>query len=258
MPRDTNYIDGHDPITDDALMSRGIFPGYQASDLRSARGLPPTTAGLPALKVRNTPELKGTNVAGFIVNTADRTQNPGMSQVMFVSPDAANSTVAHETEHLLARQNSGSATAVTTKFNELIGNDKAKVLDFLASVGNSTDYLKDKYGIKNAYTTKDFTSSASGYKHLHEVLATLASAESALGVDLTKDPKLRKTIFKDKSVREAYNAVTGLRQTRLDPRDLQPYTPIPEKDAGAVDKLKQLIGFANGGFIPNAGRSRYI
>jgi hypothetical protein len=39
---------------------------------------------------------------------------------------------------------------------------------------------------------------------------------------------LRKTLFEDPDVRRAYSAVTGLRQTRLDPRDLPPYTLQPD------------------------------
>jgi hypothetical protein len=82
---------------------------------------------------------------------------------------------------------------------------------------------------------------------MYEQLATLAGYEAANNVDLTKDPVLRKTLFNNKDVREAYNAITGLRQTKLDARDLPTYTRQPEP--GMTDKLKKLIGFAGGGAI---------
>ena len=65
--------------------------------------------------------------------------------------------------------------------------------------------------------------------------------------------------FKDKNIREAYNAVTGLRQTRLDSKDLPPYTRIPEPaDPGMMDKIKKYLGFANGGYVENAGNKKLI
>ena len=94
---------------------------------------------------------------------------------------------------------------------------------------------------------------------MYEVLATLGGAESALGVDLTKDPVLRKTMFKDRDVREAYNAVTGLRQTRLDPRDIPPYTRVEEPvEPGMMGKLKRMMGYAEGGYVENAGNTKLI
>jgi hypothetical protein len=82
--------------------------------------------------------------------------------------------------------------------------------------------------------------------------------EQRHNVDLTKDPELRKTLFKDPAVRETYNAITGLRQTRLDPRDLPPHTRQPENEPGFMSKLKKLIGFADGGTVPHAGNNKLI
>ena len=78
-------------------------------------------------------------------------------------------------------------------------------------------------------------------------------------MDLTKDPVLRKTLFKNKEVRETYNAITGLRQTRLDARDLPPYTRQSEPtEPGVIDKLRKMIGYANGGYVENAGTHKII
>jgi hypothetical protein len=209
--------------------------------------------------VRNMPYLSNTDTRGFILSSnrlKDEAANRGMQQNIFVAPEADNQTIAHETEHLLARQATGFPTSTREKFRELAGGYGATDA-FLAGLEKSAPYLEEKYGIKNAYMDPKFIRNL-GQRGLYEILATLGGAESALGVDLTKDPELRKTLFKDKNIREAYNAVTGLRQTRLDARDLPPYTRVPEPEESTATKLKKLLGFANGGPVPNAGNSKLI
>jgi hypothetical protein len=120
-------------------------------------------------------------------------------------------------------------------------------------------HLKEKYGIKSAYLDPEmlkFQEKAGRLPNLlYEQLATLASIEDTQGVDLTKDPVLRKTLFKDQDVRETYNALTGLRMTRLDARDLPPMTRVPEKgsekEAGLTDRIKKMLGFSKGGDVSN-------
>jgi hypothetical protein len=164
----------------------------------------------------------------------------------------------HEAEHVLARQNAGFGTETRDRFVEMLGkNSGSKQNSFLDGLKESLPHLEEKYGIKNGYMNPKFIDSQ-GRVGLYEIFATLAGAESQLGVDLTKDPELRKTMFKDKTVREAYNAVTGLRQTRLDPRDLPPYTVQPENEPGIIDKAKKLIGLADGGYIEHAGNKKLI
>ena len=79
---------------------------------------------------------------------------------------------------------------------------------------------------------------------LYEILAALSAAETANKADLTTDPVLRETVFKDPAVRQAYNAVTGLRQTRLDPRDIEPYTQIEDypKEPSTIDWIADKLG----------------
>lgn len=232
--------------------------------------MPSTAAGLPSLRVRDLHALEGTNLLGFILDSnrvKDADNNRRREQTVFKAPSAGADTAAHEIEHLLARQNLGHSVAVRDKFKELLEqgelvNPGLKALQksgaFRRGLIEALPYLKEKYGLDNAYMSPRFINE-DGHVGMYEILATLASAESSQNVDLTKDPELRKTLFKDKDVREAYNAVTGLRQTRLDPRDIPPYTRIPEKEQpGVASKLKQLIGFANGGAIPNAGNQKLI
>jgi hypothetical protein len=229
-----------------------------------SKNLPPTTAGIPNLLLREMPYLARTNTNGFVLASnriKDEMSNRALQPNMFLNPDRHEHTIGHETEHLLARQNTGFATEPRDKFVELLGDKPyTRILrrdNFLKDLSASLPYLEEKYGIKNGYMDKDFIKKQ-GDVGLYEIFATLAGAESQLGVDLTKDPELRKTMFKDKSVREAYNAVTGLRQTRLDPRDLPPYTVQPENEPGIIDKAKKLMGLASGGYIENAGNKKLI
>lgn len=58
-----------------------------------------------------------------------------------------------------------------------------------------------------------------------EILASLSGFETASNIDITQDPVLRKELFQDsEELIQAYKAVTGLRQERLDAKDIAPYT----------------------------------
>lgn len=235
---------------------------------RPVAPLPYTAAGLPSLQVFNAPDLTNTNTLGFMLASkriADFDKNRAQSQAMFLRPDADKNTIAHEQEHLLARQGLGAGVVINSKFDELIGKKGPELRNkFVQDAINASSYLKEKYGISNTYfDSRMLNTPQIGNKNkgslMYEQLATLAGYEAANAVDLTKDPILRKTLFKDKDVRETYNAITGLRQTRLDARDLPPYTRQPEPDEpGIVDRLKKLIGYANGGYVVNAGNKKDI
>ena len=256
----------YDEKTAEYLQNNGIprSEAYTRVLKTPAKDLPPTTAGIPNLLLREMPLLKGSNTSGFMVDSnriKDEMSNRGLQQNMFLSPDRHEHTIAHEAEHLLARQNAGFATEPRDIFVKMLGDKPStrtmRQNSFLDGLAKSLPHLEEKYGIKNGYMNEKFIRQQ-GDVGLYEIFATLAGAESQLGVDLTKDPELRKTMFKDKAVREAYNAVTGLRQTRLDARDLPPYTVQPEKEPGIIDKAKKLMGFASGGYIENAGNKKLI
>jgi len=59
-----------------------------------------------------------------------------------------------------------------------------------------------------------------------EQMATLSALEQITGKSLTRDPEMKK-LFPSVKVMSVYDALTGPRQTRLDPRDLPPSTPQP-------------------------------
>lgn len=256
----------YDDFTRESLRDSQLPSNESATRPRRTTELPYNTAGLPSVQVRDMPYLEGTNTRGFMIASnrkSDMDANRRAQQTIFTSPSASDDTVAHEAEHLLARQNLGHPAMVRDKFIDLTSDSPRQqnqyVNNFLTGLSKSAPYLKEKYGIDNGYMDDKFIKQQ-GRVGLYEILATLAGSEAAQRVDLTKDPELRKTLFKDKDVREAYNAVTGLRQTRLDARDLPPYTRQPEKntDPGMIDRLRQMMKFAEGGAIPNAGNKKLI
>ena len=250
-----------DPRTLEQLRKEGIDPSQLKQRPIAARDQPYTNAGLPSLQMMDSPQLQNTNTRGFVLGSnriADFDKNKAQTQAMFLRPDADKNTIAHEQEHLLARQGLGTGAAINSKFDELLGKQGPNIRhQFVKDAIGAAGHLKEKYGIDNAYF--DPSMLKQGGTALYEQLATLAGYEAANNVDLTKDPVLRKTLFKNKDVRETYNAITGLRQTRLDSKDLPSYTRQPEMaEPGMVDKLKKMFGYANGGYVENAGNSKLI
>jgi len=252
----------YDETTKSWLKESGLPYWESGTKLRKPTGpMPYTEAGIPNLLVRDMPDLTGSNARGFVFSSnrrADENKNRSLQPNIFMQPSAGKQTLGHEMEHLLSRQNAGLTTETRDRFIKMVDNPSVKIPNFLDGLKASLPHLKEKYGIEDGYMTPEFINEQ-GRVGLYEIFATLAGAESSLNVDLTKDPELRKTMFKDKSVREAYNAVTGLRQTRLDSKDLPPYTRIPEPaEPGIMDELKKYLGFANGGYVENAGNKKLI
>jgi hypothetical protein len=253
---------GLDNETASALMREGIDPDRLAHI--QPKDLPANTAGIPGLLFREARELRDTNTGGFVLNSNRPGVNPQLADVMFLAPGAKQDTIAHEAEHLMARRQLGSSSAINTKFDELFGKDGRKARsDFVSNAIAVAPYLTEKYGLESGYFDPRMAKyqGSKAPNLLYEQLSELAGIEQTHGVDLTKDPELRKSLFKDRSVREVYNALTGLRQTRLDPRDIPPYTRVEEPaEPGMMGKLKRLAGYANGGFIdkPIKGGSKDI
>jgi|688.fasta_scaffold532024_2 hypothetical protein len=214
------------------------------------KGLPANTAGIADLLPYEKSTLRGTNTQGFVVSDPRLSQterNRGAVGAMFVAPESKPEVFSHEAEHLMAKKQLGHPSAINEKFDELVKDPKARGAFVMAAM-DAAPYLKEKYGISNAYFDPKILKNNPAPVALYEQLASLAAAEYTLGVDLTKDPQLRKTLFKDPAVRETYSAVTGLRQTRLDPRDIPPYTRVPEPKAKSLlDKARGSLRMAQGG-----------
>ena len=258
-----------DPVTIRALEGRRGTAAY-LRPMDIPQNAPPTiTAGIPGLKMYQDPFLEGTNSGGYMVDAAPKMT----TDALFLTPNPPTPqrgmmTAAHEVEHLLAkRQFDTGAAALNTMFDQLSDNPQSKDLraTFVQDAVKAFPYIQEKYGIKSAYFDPKMLKiqGSRAPNLLYEQLATLASVEAATGVDLTKDPYLRKNLFKNREVREIYNALTGLRQTRLDAKDLPPHTRIKEKDSGRISDFMESIGgksYSEGGFVdkPLSGGSKLI
>lgn len=221
---------------------------YTLSTIPGARALYDETLALESKKDTSgymVPPLRERTPSGRTVATQD---------VVFLQPGRTAAqelqTRAHEAEHLLAKRGLGRPSVINAKFDELMGDSRAR-RRFVEEAVKMQPYLEKTYGTESAYFRPNMLAyqdrAGAGQNLLFEQFAELAAIEQATGKDLTKDPELRKTIFKDKKVREVYNALTGLRQTRLDARDLAPYTPIPEKEPSMMEFIRGKLGFAEGG-----------
>ena len=234
-----------DPQTLAMLMKRGISPATLNEIF--TQGMPANTAGIADLVAYTVPQLQGTNIRGFVLSNPRRSeleQNREARGSFFARPGVGPQLFAHEAEHAIAKKQLGHPQLINQKFDELIGKPGARS-KFVLDAMDVAPYLKEKYGFTSGYFDKSLLKNNKPEVLLNEQLADLAAIEQALGVDLTKDPHLRKTLFKDPEVRETYNAITGLRQTRLDARDLPPYTRQPEQNTGQsmLEQMRKLFGF---------------
>jgi hypothetical protein len=256
-----------DPVTIKALEGRRGTAAHMRPMAIPQNAPPTVTAGIPGLKMYQDPFLEGTHTGGYIVNA------PMTTDAMFLqpnpkTPERGMATIAHEAEHLLAkRQFDTGAPEINRMFDQLSDNPKSKDLraTFVQDAAKAFPYIQEKYGIESAYFNPRMLKFQGPLAPnlAYEQLATLASIEATTGVDLTKDPYLRKNLFKSREVREIYNALTGLRQTRLDAKDLPPHTRIKEKDSGRISDFMESIGgksYSEGGFVdkPLPGRSKLI
>ena len=248
-----------DRETMDMLRRQGTSPA-SLQRVAPPADISSSAAGLPGLMLLADPRIDNTNAYGYVLDSSDDKKNFGMAQAMFLNKSRSEDypdTIAHETEHLLARQNLGSAASINSKFDELIGNKGTSRLNFVRDAVKAAPYLKEKYDLQSSYLDPKMfeyqTKFGLGKNLLYEQLASLAALEQRHKVDLTKDPELRKTLFSRPDVRETYNALTGLRQTRLDPRDLPPHTRVPEP--GMLDAIKGVFKRAEGGPVYRADGS---
>ena len=242
-------MDKLDAQTLASLKKEGIDP--RSLRERSVMGMPANTAGIADLVAYTDPGLAGTNTLGYVASSplvSQFQQNRAARGVIFAAPDAGQDTFAHEAEHAMAKKQLGHPALINEKFDELVKKPDARSR-FVLDAMDAAPYLEKKYGISSGYFDRRLLKNNKPSVLLYEQLASLVAAEQTLGVDLTKDPELRKTLFKDPAVRETYNAITGLRQTRLDPRDLPPYTRQPEKTTteSLLEKAKKSLRFAQGG-----------
>jgi len=246
--------------------------GYSPASLRPTerKNLPSTRAGLS--NVTEATSLKPT--ADIASTFYDPTDPQRRSAIVYDPLDPHEQlTSAHEYEHALATQGLGSGKEINTKWDELIGKEGATRKDIVERMIKHAPYLQKTWNLPKSHATGEgyFASSIAGQKgtpdYLNEQLATLSALEQAKKSRFVEDPYVRKNILTTPAERETYEALTGLRQSRLDPRDLPPYTRQPgstdlpgDKDAGFMGKIKSMIGLAGGGMVaaPKKRKSKIV
>jgi hypothetical protein len=192
--------------------------------------------------------------------------NPGNPDEIFFRPlmtDVLGSVpevIAHESEHILEQRGAkryGINNPVSNFFFENLknttgdrevyfsGRNKASTLyrNFFDAANKNEKVAQRLYDLglsqQVMYIGKDLKQNS-----LREVLASLSGFEVASNIDITQDPVLRKELFQNsEELIKAYKAVTGLRQERLDAKDLEPYvSDMPKvKRKGYFETIADLL-----------------
>ena len=230
--------------------------GARPEKLRAmgAAGAPYTQAGAPGLKGEYVGPAVLPGVSGATVR-GQGAPDIGAAHESAVVYDEQDPTLgitrAHEMEHVLANQGLGSSAALNTKWDELIGKGDASRAEIAKRLVAAGPYLQKKWGLdapsaKAGYFSPLLLRQKDPHNYVNEQLATLSALEQLTNKRLVDDPYMRANVFKTPGERETYDAVTGLRQTRMDPRDLPPYTRQPENPGGIATllptSLQQLFG----------------
>ena len=196
-----------------------------------AAGAPYTQLGAPGLKGESyMPAME----SGTRAVTVSSPRDPARDSFVTYRPGGDTPlTRAHEMEHVL--DNQGNPIGNNKMWDQLVlrdinsGTTGALRGEMVARLVEHAPYLQKKYGLPENDAQKGYFSSVVLQRpdmrnFLAEQLATLSGLEQIAGKRLTDDPYLRKNVFKTPAERETYNAMTGLRQTRTDARDLPSYT----------------------------------
>ena len=141
-------------------------------------------------------------------------------------------TVPHEFEHVLqnraaSRYNATWDSEVLAEYNKLGGSTDKLIANLERSAASVP--LRERIQSLSGSTPAAYIGGLPGKQFsLREQFAELSSLEAYSGKDLTKDPIVRKEFFgNDEALIATYRATTGLRQERLDARDLPPMTATP-------------------------------
>ena len=271
----------YDPQGDSDFIKQKIYDRYGISPDQvrpltptQQKGLPSTVAGATA--------LEGIGQANFDPNTAGITAQDvadkkltNKSYLLLNSNPKVNlpeqEVAGHEMEHVLDNQGlTPYHTGMNEQWDKLIDsqlkdNQRGEVVKRLIE---HAPYLQKHWGldsssVNSGYFSPNVLKDPVNYhgNYLYEQLATLSALEQMNKKKLTDDPYVRNNILTTRDQRETYNALTGLRQSRLDPRDLAPYTRYEEKsDPSTLTKIKNALGFSKGGSIdkPVEGNSKLI
>lgn len=262
------------------ILGRGTAPS-EIDNKSAIKGEKPyTTAGLPSLVGEYSQRSLPSNIQGVTYGSL-YPQGKSRQSVSLYNPEdkSPSYTRAHEAEHSLMFQGAGTLDAYNKIWDELVGKNGASRETIYKRLVNHADYLQKNWGLPKAdvelgyfsgVIPKSKTKEEEAYNTpeniWHEQIASLSAIQQLKNKRLMDDPYIRKNIFKTPAEREAFEAMTGLRQTRLDAKDLAPYTPV-KGSTGSEDyssknklmqKVKDLFGYASGGMVDAAGNKKLI
>ena len=181
--------------------------------------------------------------------------------LLAVDLGAVPEALAHESEHILeqrASQRYNKKQPVSDFFIENLqktvpdseevrwsnSNEGSKLYRNFFKAANSNKKVAERLYDLGLSPSVAYIGSDLKRNSLQEILASLSGFETASNIDITQDPVLRKELFQDsEALIQAYKAVTGLRQERLDAKDIAPYTStLPEiKQRSITEKFMDLF-----------------
>jgi len=258
------------PVIRNELM-KDTVPRALNTKIRPTTKEPYTKAGAASLLGEAYDPYMGVNELGTTYREA--ADDPTSRSFITYNPNdpTAAITRAHEMEHALAAQGRGAGHNLNPMWDEMVGKEGARRGEIVNRLIKHASYLQEKYGlpevdVKAGYFSNRVLKRPDRHNFLYEQMATLSALEQNANKRLVEDPYVREHILKTPAERETYEALTGLRQTRLDAKDLPPYTRQPgstepktaQDSAGFMAKLKKLFGYANGGIVDAAGNKRVI
>jgi hypothetical protein len=219
------------------LSRLGVYPQDIQTDKTPFREKPSTAAGVYSLSKEGT--VPGLSSIGATVQSKS-----GRKNAVLYQPGKDDAYVrGHEYEHVLANQGLDPKQSINSKFDDLIRETNSTPyttrVNLVKDLISHAPHFVEQYGLnpkeaESGYFSKkmyDYQGGSAGLL-LAEQFASLSSLEQKTGKRLVDDPYIRKNVLKTPELREAYDAVTGLRQTRLDSKDLPPYTRVPERNNG--------------------------
>ena len=231
-----------------------IMPSSKQPDKKTIPGVPESIlsyaqamamkAAAPGMKVGIT--STDSNTLGYV--------DKRLPEVMVLSANLAaqsaktgiRHTPQHEFEHILqnrvaARYDTSYDRQVIGEYAKLGGNTTALIQHLERSAASMP--LRERLQSIAGTAPAAYIGGLSGKQFsLAEQFAELSSLETFSGKDLTKDPVVRKEFFgNDDALIATYRATTGLRQERLDAKDLPPMTVQPADKPSAQQSVLDKI-----------------
>lgn len=185
------------------------------------------------------------------ITTREGNDQPSSASAVILAPNQPPYVKAHEMEHVLANQGLGVASRLNSLWDAQVGKEGATRGEIVKRLLEHAPHLVKEWGLPqqdlvDGYFSPTVAKRSDMHNFLYEQLASLSAAEQDKNKRFTDDPYVRKHILKTPAERETFDALTGLRQTRLDAKDLPPYTRQKEKsetvkNTGMFESLKRKI-----------------